>query len=1083
MATLPPINTGALKVTFPANLPRNDKDLICMLLAGRLKDLWNGKLICAQLAIDDLIKDVTGVSGLESLRTGLVNVKSSLNDMRRASGYDKILGKVNSALGQVNQVFSLGGLCPSPVQAPRIPDILSALNQNLFGQANGILNALAQASNPKVCLGGGPKGFSLDWSKVTGDLALLKNTVKQFKSNPAGFSGVMNAFEQNLKNQSKRLNSEITRLEKNLTDPLGINDTKNTVGAIKRVKSISDDYKVKDRNGVEYKNPTRMMIPAEVDYVLDRADPIYTSPIKYVTVPVLDYCGDVVGYEKKIVSGDIGYAGWDPNNDSVNNNTPTENPLATSKQYDFTFIEENGTINVYDDNNKMVPTIELIRGKHYRFGLKLTTKKIKIYKEDRSIWFNGLTLTKEPDYGKGFEIVAVDTTSNLFGIEFDWAVSIENPVTPNRLYWAVSSNLLGTINISGITEIPESDKTYDISMAAKKAWMHLYKKTVSIPTGGSISHEERYIKRRYNMSANIISPSGSWSKSAMLTYNNGYTVLDDDETINDNGDIVVGNKISRWVLQLSITPIRYLIVKKYYNETAGMTINQVSCYIADSLLPDPNYFESLACLKYDEPIEVLNDITLPYTDFNEYKLALLTNGSLPTDGKLTNSDEFKIELVTEGDNKFFVINLTENRENSISNLPVNEFVYTSKIKFDPNDHIRNFVNSDPREERTYMYFKGDNGFKVECVIEYVDDLANQSTITMTPASSNVTEGNSLTFNVNGNDIANGTYYWTATNSKAVQPSSGSFTITNNLGSFSLTPTADLITEGSESTIVDIRSGSTSGPILQTSSSITINDTGTPGTPPFVVPPGSFFPSTATITVDKTHVLIGETTSITWTGTFDRPALDDFTLNFWRKSANNRPAWETGDGEFGQFKVKAGDLSFSYTTPVQKWQYPEYTWIWAGSSPQPPGGGHGPRIQMMYPPMVYVRNSTPILYNQQIKCSLVAGQYGIPPEFTAGTAVYNTYYDADNKPNYRYLGGCDWGIRGDSYWPDPTIFYDRDAPGVPPATIYQVWVVEDGGCALRNRSVPSQAKGGDLFTFDTVAECYDYLREERDKKNT
>jgi hypothetical protein len=334
MATLPPINAGALKVTFPANLPRNDKDLICMLLAGRLKDLWNGKLICAQLAIDDLIKDVTGVSGLGALRDGLLKVKSSLNDMRRASGYDKILGKVNSALGQVNNVFSLGGLCPSPVQAPKIPDILSTLNQNLFGQANGILNALAQASNPKVCLGGGPKGFSLDWSKVTGDLALLKGAINQFKSNPAGFKSVMDGFEQNLKNQAKRLNSEITRLEKNLTDPLGINDSKNTVGTLKRVKSISDDYPVKDRNGVEYKNPSRMMIPGEVDYVLDRIDPIYVTPIKYVTTPILDYCGNIIGYEKKIATGDPSYTGWDPNNDSVNTNTPTENPIATTSQYD-----------------------------------------------------------------------------------------------------------------------------------------------------------------------------------------------------------------------------------------------------------------------------------------------------------------------------------------------------------------------------------------------------------------------------------------------------------------------------------------------------------------------------------------------------------------------------------------------------------------------------------------------------------------------------------------------------------------------------------------------------------------------------
>ena len=81
MATLPPINAGALKITFPANFPRNEKDLICMLLAGRLKDLFNGRLVCAQLALDDLIKDVTGVSALGVLRDSLIKMKSAINGL------------------------------------------------------------------------------------------------------------------------------------------------------------------------------------------------------------------------------------------------------------------------------------------------------------------------------------------------------------------------------------------------------------------------------------------------------------------------------------------------------------------------------------------------------------------------------------------------------------------------------------------------------------------------------------------------------------------------------------------------------------------------------------------------------------------------------------------------------------------------------------------------------------------------------------------------------------------------------------------------------------------------------------------
>jgi hypothetical protein len=103
------------------------------------------------------------------------------------------------------------------------------------------------------------------------------------------------------------------------------------------------------------------------------------------------------------------------------------------------------------------------------------------------------------------------------------------------------------------------------------------------------------------------------------------------------------------------------------------------------------------------------------------------------------------------------------------------------------------------------------------------------TYTLTPASSSVNEGSSLTFNVGGTNIVDGTYYWTVTNTGDFGTSSGAFTITSNSGSFNVSPTADSSTEGSESFTASIRSGSTSGTVLQTSSSVTINDTST--TPP------------------------------------------------------------------------------------------------------------------------------------------------------------------------------------------------------------------------------------------------------------
>ena len=99
-----------------------------------------------------------------------------------------------------------------------------------------------------------------------------------------------------------------------------------------------------------------------------------------------------------------------------------------------------------------------------------------------------------------------------------------------------------------------------------------------------------------------------------------------------------------------------------------------------------------------------------------------------------------------------------------------------------------------------------------------------STYTFTPQTVSANEGSEFTFEIGGTNIVNGTYYWTVTNSGDFGTASGSFTITDNYGVITVTPTADATTEGSETFTVSIRSGSITGTVLATSSSITINDT-------------------------------------------------------------------------------------------------------------------------------------------------------------------------------------------------------------------------------------------------------------------
>jgi hypothetical protein len=117
---------------------------------------------------------------------------------------------------------------------------------------------------------------------------------------------------------------------------------------------------------------------------------------------------------------------------------------------------------------------------------------------------------------------------------------------------------------------------------------------------------------------------------------------------------------------------------------------------------------------------------------------------------------------------------------------------------------------------------------------------------VTPNTTVVGEGQSVVFTVAGTNTPNGTYYYTieqAEGADSITASdftsgslSGSFTISGNSGSVTLTLSNDLTTEGSESFVLFVRSGSTSGIVIGSSPEITVIDESI--TPVFTVTPGS-----------------------------------------------------------------------------------------------------------------------------------------------------------------------------------------------------------------------------------------------------
>jgi len=139
------------------------------------------------------------------------------------------------------------------------------------------------------------------------------------------------------------------------------------------------------------------------------------------------------------------------------------------------------------------------------------------------------------------------------------------------------------------------------------------------------------------------------------------------------------------------------------------------------------------------------------------------------------------------------------------------------------------------------------------------------TYIITPSSTNVNEGSSLTVNIATTNVADATtLYWTATNSGDFATSSGSFTITSDAGSFTVTPTSDNTTEGNETFIVEIRTDSTSGTVVAQTTNITIVDTSTTPVPSVdtVTGPASVNEgSAATINVATSNIPNG--TTLNW----------------------------------------------------------------------------------------------------------------------------------------------------------------------------------------------------------------------------
>jgi hypothetical protein len=128
-----------------------------------------------------------------------------------------------------------------------------------------------------------------------------------------------------------------------------------------------------------------------------------------------------------------------------------------------------------------------------------------------------------------------------------------------------------------------------------------------------------------------------------------------------------------------------------------------------------------------------------------------------------------------------------------------------------------------------------NGFNIGSAQTItINDTSTTPTGSILPSTTNVTEGDSITFTCTISGSYSGTAYYTVNNVSGTMSGSdfadsalsGSFTVTSGSGSFSKTLVSDGLSE-SESFSVSLRLNSTSGTIIATTATITVTDASAP----------------------------------------------------------------------------------------------------------------------------------------------------------------------------------------------------------------------------------------------------------------
>lgn len=165
--------------------------------------MLKGNILCIQANLEEL----TGLDIDGGLKEALNELKGELAAFQEHLGVPETLKRVNDAIADMQKVLALGGMCPVPLKAPKIPNVLNDVAGSFFGAANGIINQLGKLSKPQLCLDakGGINTGAYNPDSILGQINSQVATIGNIPNVAA------KRFERSIKGVSRAIRSQIDR--------------------------------------------------------------------------------------------------------------------------------------------------------------------------------------------------------------------------------------------------------------------------------------------------------------------------------------------------------------------------------------------------------------------------------------------------------------------------------------------------------------------------------------------------------------------------------------------------------------------------------------------------------------------------------------------------------------------------------------------------------------------------------------------------------------------------------------------------------------------------------------------------------